>query len=453
MTRIAIVFVDPSSGALGEPPESGEWCKEREESVVNRLKVLFPEIKFVSYGITEPDDVSKMIREEEGASGYMLFVLNSVRGLIRPILQSGKPTVLIGETYGGAGEYLIEYSRARSLGMPVVGVSTRDVTNKEVLENAKLLDVIDKLRDSKVLFIVSPTEKQLMDYEYPLSVDLWSSIRSVQTITGITPVTLDAKEFIKEYYDGVDESKAMGVADKWIEESVENEEEKTEEIENSAKLYLAIKKAVDDYNADAVAIDCIVLYRNDLLPAWPCLAYMELYKEGETVPVCEADPYAATILLIMKYLADLPGFVNDPSPDDLTNEVVYYHCYAPVNPHGSSGENVPFRITPAHLGGKHASVCTELPTDKTITVMGLDPENRNLLLHTAEAVRNERSDQSCSTKLVGKTNTKALAENWKWRSGWHRVSFYGDWREEIKKLARLLRLNVIEEDNSHLESL
>lgn len=446
MTRVTAIFIVPSSGALGEPPSSNEWMEEKEGEVLDNLNGLFPEIEFTSYQVAEPADASRVIRKEADASGYIVFVLNSVRGLIRPILQSGKPTILVGETYGGAGEYLPEYSRAQSLDKPVVGISTRDITNEKVLENVKLLDVIEKLRNSKVMFIVSPAEKQLMDYEYPLSVDLWSSLRNVQTITGITPITLDSEEFVEKYYDRVDESEAEDVADGWIDESVENEEEKIDEIKKSAKLYLAIKKSVDDYDVDAVAVDCIVLYRNDLLPAWPCLAFMELYRENETVPVCEGDPYAATTLLIMKYLADLPGFINDPSPDDLTKEVVYYHCYAPINPQGSSEENVPFRITPAHLGGKHASVCTELPTNETITVMGLDPENRNLPLHTAEAVRNEKSDQSCSTKLVGKTNTEALAKNWKWRSGWHRVAFYGDWREEIKKLARLLKLDVIEED-------
>ncbi|KXA91223.1 hypothetical protein AKJ57_01985 [candidate division MSBL1 archaeon SCGC-AAA259A05] len=446
MTRVAVIFIAPSSGALGEPPSSDEWIEEKVEEVLDNLNELFPEIEFVPYRVEEPADVSEFTKKEERATGYLVFVLNSVRGLIRPILQSGKPTILVGETYGGAGEYLPEHSRAQSLDMPVVGISTRDITNKKVLKNVKFLDVIGNLRNSKVMFIVSPAEKQLMDYEYPLSVDLWSSLRSVQTITGITPVTLDTEKFVEKYYDRVDENEAEDVADRWIEESVENEEEKIDEIKKSAKLYLAIKKSADDYDVDAVAIDCIVLYRNDLLPAWPCLAFMEMYKEGETVPVCEADPYAATALLVMKYLADLPGFINDPSPDDLTQEVVYYHCYAPVNPHGSSEKSVPFRITPAHLGGKHASVCTELPTNETITVIGLDPENGNLPFHTAEAVRNERSDHSCSTKLVGKTNTEALAKNWKWRSGWHRVAFYGDWREEIKKLARLLSLNVIEED-------
>lgn len=450
MSQVAVAFIAPRSGAIGEPPKSEEWCEKIEDEVMNKLNDLFPMMEFVPYDLRNPDDVSEFIRMEKGAAGYVVVILNSVRGLVRPILHSGKPTILIGEAYGGAGEYLLEYSRARKISKPVIGISTEDVTRKEVLSKVKFLDVIQKLGNSSVLYIVASGCKQFMDNEYPLSIDLWSSLRSVQTATGITPITLDAQKFTQKYYDEIGEKEAKKIADKWIQESVENEEEEIGEIKKSAKLYLAIKRAVEDYDADAVAVDCIVLYRNDLLEAWPCLAYMELYREGFVVPVCEADPYSAVSLLIMKYLADLPGFINDPAPDELKDEVVYYHCYAPINPHGSEEDTVPYRIMPAHLGGKHASVYTELPINETITVVGFDPENRVLPLHTAEAVRNEHSSYACSTKIVGETNAEALTENWRWRSGWHRVAFYGDWREEFTDIAHLLGLEVQEEDKKSL---
>lgn len=445
-TKVAVAFIVPSGSAVGEPPGTEEWYAKIRNGVTSKLNKLFPEMEFALHDVKNLADVSKFVEEERDVVGYMIFILGGISGLVRPILQSGKPTLLIGETYGGAGEYLLEYSRARDEGKPVVGISTTDPAEEGILKNAKLLDVINRMRNSKILFIVSPGVKQMMNIEYPLSIDLWSSIRSVQTIFGITPMILDVREFVEKYYSKADESEAKKIADKWIREAAKNEEERVDEIEKSAKLYLTMKKAVGDYEADAIAVDCIVLYRRNFLDAWPCLGYMELYKEGITVPVCEADPYSAVTLLAMKYLADLPGFVNDPSPNDRTGEVIYYHCYAPINPHGPSGKRVPYVITPAHLGGKRASVYSEFPVNETITAVGIDPESRTLILHTAEAVRNERSPQACSTKLIGKTNTKALAKNWRWRSGWHRVVFYGDWREDLEKLAALLGLNVVEED-------
>ncbi|MGC9015049.1 MAG: fucose isomerase, partial [Thermoproteota archaeon] len=212
-----------------------------------------------------------------------------------------------------------------------------------------------------------------------------------------------------------------------------------------AKLYVAMKKVAFDYRVDAIALDCIVLHNTNLLDAWPCLGYMELWNDN-IIPICEADAYSGAVLLIMKYLANRPGFISDPSLDDLTNEVIYYHCYAPLIPYGSKGCRCPYVITPAHLGAKNASVHVELPVNETITAIGFSPEERTLVVHTAQAVRNEFSPYACAVKLIGRTETRTLAKTWKYRAGWHRVVFYGDWRKELKELSALLNLKFVEED-------
>lgn len=445
-TKVGVAFITPESGAIGEPPNSQKRFDDKEDSVKKKLKEMYPEIDFSYHEIKTLEDVSSFLEEEKTSSGYLVFVLNSIGGLLRPIVQSGEPTILINETYGGAGEHLLEYSRAIEEGYPVLGLSTKSIDSEKALKDVELLDVIEKLKNSRSLFIVSPGTEQLIEAEYPLSVDLWSAIRSINNRTGIRPLFLNSDEFVGKYYDEVDEEKAEDLKNEWMGEAEEVREEKTEEIKNSAKLYFALKKAADDYNVDSIAVDCIVLYRNDFLNAWPCLSFMELYKDDDIVPVCEADPYSNVSLLIMSYLADLPGFINDPAPDDFTDEVVYYHCYAPINFCGSSEEDSDYTIKHAHMDGKHASVYTELPEEGEITVVGLDPDNDVMTLHTAEALSNEDSPYACSTKLVGKTDSKALAENWRPRSGWHRVAFYGNWIEELEKIAKLLGMETERED-------
>lgn len=444
--KISVAFIDPPSGALGEPPESEDWMEGIEAEIKQKLEDMYPDIQFDYWRVSESEDVDRFVRTRCESAGFLVFTLNCIAGLVRPILQSGTPTVLINETYGGSGEYLLEYNRARKAGKPVIGTSVRDVADESVLENVKFLDVLGRLKNSKVLYIVSSGVSQIMNYEYPLSVDLWSSLRSIKDIAGIDSETLNAEDFVPGYYERVSDEKVEEIYERWLGKAEKVTEEEVEEIEKSARLYLAAKKAADEHDADAVAIDCIVLYRNDFLDAWPCLGFRQMYEDGDLIPVCEADPFSAFSLLTMDYLAGLPGFINDPSPDDSRNEMVYYHCYAPTNPHGSTEEESDYKIMPAHLGGKRASVCTDLPTGEEITVVGLDPESQKLTLHTAQAVDNEDSSHACATKLVGKTDTKKIAENWRERTGWHRVVFYGNWREDLKKLATLLNLDVLEED-------
>jgi len=453
--KIAVVFDAPEGGALGGGPEAVNLFEGRKDRIANKLASLLPDdVSLTFHYIATPSEAFEVIEKTRDAVGYLIFLFNSMHALSRPIIWSGKPTVLIGETYGGSGDFLMEYSRSIQEGKPVIGLVTRDIEDQDLLcKYVRYLDVMHKLRNSNVLVITSPSTKQSIESEYPLSVNLYSVFKSVQSTFGITPILLDVKEFVKKYYPKVQEAEVKAISKKWVREAQGVIEGQTEEIVKQAKLYLALRGAIKDYDADAVAIDCIVLHRSELLEAWPCLAFMELAKNAEAVPVCEADIYSTPLLLIMKYFADRPGFINDPSPDVFTDEVVYYHCYAPVNPYGyDSGKRMPYTITPAHLGAKQGSVYVELPTDETVTVVGLDPEGRTLTLHAAKAVRNEGpvgdSTRACSVKLVCEANVEAIIENWYWRAGWHRVLFYGDWREDLKNLAKLLGLKVIEEDKA-----
>lgn len=444
-TKVAVAFIVSEDGALGGPPAPTEWFAERKSAVTSKLSKTFPDIEFSPYDIKDPADVNTFLKRESGSTGYLIFVLNGPNALMRPILYASKPTIIIAETYGGAGDLLLEYPRARESGMPVIGFQVRDVADENILSKVKFFDVIKKLQDSRTLFVVPPSGVRLINVENPLSIDLYSSMKSLQSITGVVPIILNVRDFVERYYRKIGNSMALPIADRWIRNAAKNLDEDSGEIEKAAKLYIAMKEAVTDYRADAIALDCIDLRRGGFLDAWPCLGYMELWNDN-IVPVCEGDPYSAAVLLTMKYLANRPGFISDPSPDDLKSEVVYYHCYAPTKPFGQNGESCPYVITPAHLGAKHASVYVELPIGKTVTAIALSPEEKALIVHTAETINNELSSYACAVKLVGKTNTRALAKNWRWRSGWHRVIYYGDWRGTLRDLAALLGLDFVEED-------
>ena len=422
--------------------------KNAMDKLTEKITRLFPDVEFSFHKVASMSDALEVLKQTYDVAGYIIFVLTSVFSDYMPILRSGKPVILIGETYEGAGDFLLAFAKAREENLPVIGEVARRIDDENLLKRyINYLVTIHKLRNSRLLLIVGPVVKSLAWCEFPLSVDLWAAMRNVQGLFGIDIVLMSSNEFVEKYYSKVDENEARRIAEKWMKEAEEVIEDNKDEIVKSAKLYIAIRNAVRDLNVDAVAIDCIVLYWNKFLDAWPCLAYMELIKNNEAIPICEADIYSAVLLLIMKHLGNVPGFINDPSPDTQTDEVVYYHCFAPITPYGYGDiRKVPYKITPAHSGSKRASIYVELPLDETITVAGLSPDQRTLTVHTARTVRNEYSLRACAVKLVGRTNTRALINNWVRRAGWHRVAFYGDWREDLKNIASLLGLKVVEED-------
>ena len=442
---IPVVFIKPSEGAIGGPPASEEWFKSIEEKVLGKLKELYPHIKFNVYEIRDSIDVSEFLEKESGAIGYVVFILNCISGLARPIIQRGKPVILIAETYGGSGDYVLEYPRALAEEYPVIGIATRDISDYKVLSKIKYLEVIYRLKKSKIVFILSPSERRLASLEYPLSIDIYSVFKTVQASIGLTPIVVDVGVFKEKYYDKVDLAEAKRVAEKWIAQAENVVDTSSGDIEKSARLYLALKMIAKDYGANAVAIDCIVLYQEGFLDAWPCLGFTELWYDN-IVPVCEADLYSAVLLLMAKYLVDANGFIVDPAVDELKNEIIYYHCYAPLTLYGSAKTRHSYIITSAHLGLKKASVHVKLPKDTEITVLGFSPDEKIMTIHTAKVVNIEYSNYACSNKIVGKINVSSIVRKWPWRTGWHRIVIYGNHRNEFMELARLLKLKVIEED-------
>jgi len=446
VTRIPVLFIVNPEGAIGGPQAAKEWFDNVTNSIKSSLEKCCKEVEFTYYYVRDIDDLKVAISKETNAPGYMVFVLNCISGLLKPIIETRKPLILVNETYGGSGDYVLEYGEAVEKGYPVIGVSTRNPYDPVLLRRiVNYIVLLIKLRRSKILLIVPKAAKYYLRLEYPLSVDVYSLLKQLSAVTGASYIVMDSEEFKNQYYSKVNSIEAEEVAKKWIKESAENLEKDYDEILRSAKLYLAIRKAAEEEKANIVALDCIVLRNTGELDAWPCLTYMQLWYDG-LIPVCEADVSSAIVIMIGKYLLNVNGFITDPAVDELRNEIVYYHCYAPTNPLGGIKPEYTYVITPAHLGEKKASQRVLFKPGVKLTAVGLSLDEKTLTIHTSDLISLEESIHACSNKLVASANVRRIVLNWKHRSGWHRVLFIGDYRDEFINAARLLGLRVLEED-------
>lgn len=122
------------------------------------------------------------------------------------------------------------------------------------------------------------------------------------------------------------------------------------------------------------------------------------------------------------------------------------HCIAPTKVYGPDGPVSPYRIRSHAEDRKGATVRALLPLGETVTTAKLDLGEETLIIHTAQTTANEEEEKACRTKLEAKTNVDKILENWHPSSGWHRVTVYGDYRKQLKNIAKLLKLKVIEED-------
>ncbi|MGC8635770.1 MAG: fucose isomerase [Thermoprotei archaeon] len=416
------------------------------EEALQALKQGYPGVDFKPYSVRNVEDAEAFLSAEAKATGYLVFSSRVIdEGTFRTILASGKPVLVLSQTMEGSPNYLMDVVQASKEGYPVLGIATQDLLAADALKKVRYLLAIQKIRESKVLLITVRDLASYMTWAFPNSTEVSRATAKFQQKIGVPIEFMDLRAFIDKYYSKVDEQEARQWAQKWIEGASQMLEPSAEDVIKAARLYLAMLRAVRESRANVIAFDCIMNFNSGLIDAWPCLGYMQLWYD-DVIPVCEADIYSIFPLLIGHYLFDRNGYVNDPGVDEVKGRFVYWHCYAPTNPHNSKKQEVPYVITDAHGGHKHASVHVQLPVNETVTVLGYNPIASELSLHQAKAIDNVYWKQLCATKLVAEGKAKEVAWNWSAGSGYHRVLLYGDLRREIKEFAVLMGVKVLEED-------
>ena len=92
---------------------------------------------------------------------------------------------------------------------------------------------------------------------------------------------------------------------------------------------------------------------------------------------------------------------------------------------------------------KGAAVRSLMPPGE-VTTLKLVPEQKVVVIHRAKAVDNIDEDRACRTKLAAevKDARRLMAE---WRYGWHRVTVYGDYRDQVETVSGLLGFKLVEE--------
>ncbi|MGC8991220.1 MAG: hypothetical protein ACP5MD_13985, partial [Verrucomicrobiia bacterium] len=93
-----------------------------------------------------------------------------------------------------------------------------------------------------------------------------------------------------------------------------------------------------------------------------------------------------------------------------------------------------------------ASVRSLMPAGYMTTSIQLEQSRKEILLHRAKAVGNDPDDRACRTKLCAEPvgDFEKLFTMWDvW--GWHRVTCYGDLKDQIHAVADAAGWKVVEE--------
>jgi L-fucose isomerase-like protein len=423
-TKIQVVLAHPSSK---EPcwPNIGYDFEANKTEFMKNLEKYCPDVAFLPVTAGKDEDATQILQSGAEADGYIVYLSGCLWGNVpETIAGAGKPTVLVDNLYAGSGEFLTSYARVRREGLPVAAVSSSDF--QDVAEAVRALDTLKKLKDSAVLVVGGKPDKKIEEF------------------FGTRMVAITFPE-INEAYSKADKASAQKWADQWTRGAAKIIEPTQSDIVKSAILYVAMMDLMKKHQAQAIAVNCLGGFYGGYMPAYPCLGFMQLNNDG-LVGACEADQRSTITMLLMNYLVGRPGFISDPVIDTAKNQIIYAHCVAPTKVFGPDGPSNPYHIRSHSEDRKGACDRSLMPLGEMTTTIEFDAGKKQVIFHQGKTVENVDLDLACRNKLAVEVqgDVYKLLNYWdEW--GWHRVTFYGDFKRQIYQVAQLLQFEVVEE--------
>lgn len=260
---------------------------------------------------------------------------------------------------------------------------------------------------------------------------------------GVTLESIEARELIDIAKAYTEDS-----CDDYLEETASHtvEFEKTprkNQIDHS-RLYRAYKEYVTRNQIGALSSRCWP----DFFTAYgtPVCTVLAMLNDMGVAASCEADSYGALSMYMGMQLTGSPVFFGDPvSLDEQENTITYWHCGTAACSLARQPEGAQIGVHPNRKIGPAMDFGCRAMEQVTIFRIGKKADGEfRFFLAGGEAL--DKPKQFTGTSIVVQTEQSALkVVNQSIEAGWepHFVVIYGDVREELSVLARMLDIEVV----------
>lgn len=277
-----------------------------------------------------------------------------------------KPIILFGDPFNNsiaAAIELREYFRDRLI--PASLVKTFDELKAAILGYEDMGEILDKFLGFR-LGLIGRTSVWLINEKFELPY-----------------VHISLKKFY-EYYESITEAEGWKSVEEIIAKAKEIKEPQREDLVRAGRIYVALKKIIEDYNLDGLAIGCFEMLNK--LKATPCLALAMLNAEG--IPAaCEGELNSLLGMMLIRKFFDKPAFMGNIT-DYGESYIILAHCTAPL---------ISDYILRSHFESeKGVGVAVSLPKGKASL---LKIRGRKAVVAGVEVVEQERSEHRCRTQM------------------------------------------------------
>ena len=444
------------------------------QRMTDNLNGKIADVNFLPTNVCEGFDVEKMLEEDKaaGIAGYLVMQMNPGRPAVRTIYEKSDKALLFSRlTYAGNGGW--EQLNALFLRNGRKGyafVASNDFNDTiecarafAVLKNGTADDFARQASATRIKRTPAPTKRT--PFESKLS--CLSPEATLAAIRGTKVLCLDGQvignaeelektfgvkaiivpfEELNELWEKVSEKRAKVKYDDWKKNSLKITDVSDETLMGVARMYYAMKDLLHKYGAKSITINCLGGCYQGKLKAYPCLGFMELQDEG-LLGTCEDDLDSnITMLAFNAMTKGRIGYISDPVIDSSNRAIVYAHCVSTRRYLGKNSPNANYEILTHSEDHEGASVRVIAPAGYPVTTLKFNTNARLLAIHTGVVTGNDYDDRACRTKIVAEVtgDYEELYRHWD-QFMWHRVTFYGDFAEDAKKLAQKIGYEVVME--------
>jgi hypothetical protein len=483
-TKIYVVFT--SSGIQGEAKTYQIYHSNAKiisnSEILESLEQRCQDIEFITSDLKNQHEIISNIKVNQEILDGILFFGGSLYwggDLLCELATIGLPVVAVHPLWG-QWQYPffhnIKNKKVLASVLPVIPDQDKSVYKfrlDDIAGKLKLIQGISKMRDLRVLVVTD--NPVLGDYE-PLPLQCGTTLNSrkeyervyldnLRKIFGLELIAIPQKELF-EKISKIDQKDAEKIAKQWIYEATGIKGTNEVQIIRSAKLYLSMKELMGKYNTQAITTEGYCHFQ----PKGEGCGNLEGIPEGipsQGLPSAQllSEGIVATsetlidpliIQQLVLFVAGQIGFVGDFIMDPYTETVTVGHCEFSLKLNPFTDENkLPYIIRNLPLveenkGG--ACVQVNLPVGEKVTGAIINMHNKKIHIFSGTTVDGEDyykywDDVICRSKLMIKTNAKAIANNIDSKTfGNHRVVFFGDLRQLFKDLGTLIGFEVIEVD-------
>lgn len=212
---------------------------------------------------------------------------------------------------------------------------------------------------------------------------------------------------------------------------------------NSMRSFTTAKRLMTDEGANAITTDCLGMVTQRVVPTPPCMG-ASIFQDNGVTYGCEADVFAAISLMVVSYLFDKPGFMQDPVPETVKNVLIGAHCSCGTRLKGfdEKPEDLILRDHSESALGVSTQVIWE-PGQPISMLRFSDPNS--LILDTGTVVGNVDTPPAggCRTSLEVEMDRVEDARD---VLGFHQAFFYGQHRRDVQAFAQMYGIKVVNSD-------